>query len=268
MQAVHPYQLLAQRDADACLAAGQNALREWQAHWHPDAALALACIDAAQAGETPADSSGTWAAYGATADTALWVRREAGFERQLERFLFDLDQSAKSGERRESELAGAVVAGALRDLEGAMLAAFAPGNIAPVQAAFAAPPAWLLRRSAGTAVLRLSCGGKALDLFVPHTQLPARKKPVAPHTAPHAALTPLSTALRGCEARLTVQLGETEISLGSLASLAVGDVLRLPVGLDEPLKIFAGTGRQVGLGHLGQQDGNRAVEIFAIPQKP
>jgi flagellar motor switch/type III secretory pathway protein FliN len=73
-------------------------------------------------------------------------------------------------------------------------------------------------------------------------------------------------ALSAQRVRLDVLLAATEVDLGMLTGLQVGDILRTVHPLDEPLIVnIAGTDPQAGTrlcgGFLGQQSGGRAVEL-------
>ena len=82
---------------------------------------------------------------------------------------------------------------------------------------------------------------------------------------PNASLPPVTDffeALHGASLPLWVALSDVEIELGSLQTLAPGDVIRLPHLLDVPLNVYLGDGDDiVCTACLGQRQGRRAVEL-------
>lgn len=266
--ATHVYALLKEREIAACIEQARQAVHEWERGWCAVSGLNIDCLDAETASQLkPAPSGGQWTAYGANADSALWIWNPAGFDKQMEHQIFLLGDAGRSADRRrDSDVAGAVMLEALADLQASLVAHIVPLN-AGQQLTGEAPPAWLFRRSAGSALLQLTLGGKSMSLLIPHSQLATRAGERAQQSAKRAPVTPLSTALTHVRTKLTAELGEVELSLGSLATLAIGDVITLSSVVDQPLKLYSGPHRLMGLGYLGKQDGHRAVEIFAVPQK-
>jgi flagellar motor switch/type III secretory pathway protein FliN len=98
-------------------------------------------------------------------------------------------------------------------------------------------------------------------------QRPARSPAVAGKTK----LVPLKEAVASRPLRFSVELDPTELKLGDLQSLRIGDVLTLPHRLDSPLTLRslrttdegqAIEPARVGLAYLGARQGQRAIEIL------
>lgn len=77
----------------------------------------------------------------------------------------------------------------------------------------------------------------------------------------------LDQALGGEALVLRAMLAGTELNLGQLHALRLGDVLPLEHPLDAPVQIIAADGTPVCHGWLGQSDGRIAVEL-ALPAAP
>jgi len=99
------------------------------------------------------------------------------------------------------------------------------------------------------------------------TQRPAAR----PAPASKTRLIPLKEAMASQPLRFSVELDPTELSLGDLQSLRVGDVLALTHRLDSPLTLRSqrtiadGSATEavgVCLAYLGAQQGQRAIEIL------
>lgn len=75
-------------------------------------------------------------------------------------------------------------------------------------------------------------------------------------------LTSLKLALANQILRLRVELNDVELDLGSLQSLAEGDVIRLPHLLSQALSVHMEGHRGICAAYLGQTNGMRAVELI------
>lgn len=111
----------------------------------------------------------------------------------------------------------------------------------------------------GAVLARLVLGGHACDILfaLPTAWLPAQ--PVAKSRLP--APVPRSTALARIEVHLQVEAGRSEVALGNLLMLAVGDVIRLERSIDAPLQVFAPKGEHVFDGYLGKRGERKALEL-------
>ena len=85
--------------------------------------------------------------------------------------------------------------------------------------------------------------------------------------APHrAVLAELAEVVAPRPVRVSVHLALVELDLGTLQSLAVGDVIRLPHRLDDPLHVGVDLGDEPSRtplcrAHLAQRDGRLAAEL-------
>lgn len=77
----------------------------------------------------------------------------------------------------------------------------------------------------------------------------------------HERLAPLADGLAKQEVDLKVWLGEVELTVAILQSISVGDVIRLPARLDDPLPVTTSDGEVAFKSYLGLHDGHKAVEL-------
>lgn len=111
----------------------------------------------------------------------------------------------------------------------------------------------------GAVLARLVLGGHACDILfaLPTAWLPAL--PVAKPRLP--APVPRSSALGKLAVHLQVEAGRSEVALGNLLMLAVGDVIRLDHSIDAPLQVFAPKWEHVFDGYLGKRGERMALEL-------
>jgi flagellar motor switch/type III secretory pathway protein FliN len=74
-------------------------------------------------------------------------------------------------------------------------------------------------------------------------------------------VSPLATALAAVKLNLSVPLGEVTLELGNLATLAAGDVLRLPKRLGEPIDVLC-EGKPLARAALGESAGRKGIQIL------
>ncbi|HEX7640600.1 MAG TPA: FliM/FliN family flagellar motor C-terminal domain-containing protein [Burkholderiaceae bacterium] len=264
--AIYEYALLAQRDADACLARARAAAAQWEEDWCKKPGLDVSC------GETLAEkisSDARWCSHRRADGATFWSYQSDGLARKVQRLLFDLDNGSQIVDgRRESAIASSVADEALADLKRNLIRALTAGG-ATVDVDGEAPPEWQLRRTAGAALIQLAASGNSLGILLPHSLLPnspSRREKVA--SASHAAaLSPLPDALAATRARLSAELDGVEITLGQLTTLHSGDVLTLNHKLAQPLKIYTTSRHVAALAYLGKQEGQRAAQLAAVVQK-
>lgn len=90
----------------------------------------------------------------------------------------------------------------------------------------------------------------------------AKRQPVQ-----SASPKPVKHALEGQKVSGTVGLGSVELTVGMLASLAKGDVIRLPSRVDEPVGLRFEHSGMICKAYLGKQNGCYAVQLDGVVEK-
>jgi flagellar motor switch/type III secretory pathway protein FliN len=253
-----PYLLLKRSTTSALAERALAALTRWSAQWSALPGHSVDCADAATLAPLPAGAAPPRRRL-LDDGSAIWIAVPEASERWLEQLVFGLDElDAASDRHRSARLGVEVAAIALEELLGALGMAMTgqPSHAAP----FEAPAPALLRRGAGTVACTLRMGGRTMRVLVPAAALPAAAPPPR-----GAGLATLHQALAGASVALSVELCSTELTLGYLRTLAVGDVLALPMPLDQPLRVLGPGAAPLCAAHLGAQDGMRAVELITPP---
>jgi len=234
-----------------------GALAEWRAEWDLPAACGsrVQCLAAHEAGQ--GEFAGAWTLFGIDAENGerLWLRTDEAPREMVCAALF--------GAQAAGPIAAQFAARAWED--GCMrirrLLAFAApqGNgeadaAAPEDAHFQPWSGALVVLIQGGALdMRLHLGPTCVERLLPaQSRLPKSRLPIP---------VPVLQALQGRTLNLRVMLDEFELDLGSLASLAAGDVVQTTHALDHPLCLAAQDGAALGAGFLGQAHGKRALEL-------
>ena len=121
-------------------------------------------------------------------------------------------------------------------------------------------------RSAGSIIVRASAGTHTLNLLLDSASVASllTRNGIAASAAAPAALAKRVDylhVLRALPLRLTVQAGSVQLGLGSLASVGVGDVIRLDAAIDAPVAVLGSDGQALLHAYLGQSDGQVALEL-------
>ena len=77
----------------------------------------------------------------------------------------------------------------------------------------------------------------------------------------------LQQALSHVSLSLPVEIGQAEVDVASLLTLALGDVIRLDSCIDKPINVRGPNGEALFGAHLGRQDKAVAIEVTHLNQK-
>jgi flagellar motor switch/type III secretory pathway protein FliN len=232
----------------------------WAADWLADGSQAAQILRIAGCplAESAAMPTLHWRAFRLHAGELAWVASDQGNDRELERLIFRHDTLDASSERHlPSTLAADTAREAHAALLTAVLGAFGQGDAFPT--APAPVPTYLFKPGAGSVLLQLSLDAISVRFLLPAKLLPALAVSAPPVTM---ATSTLVDALARTPVDLTVELARPQLTLGYLQTLAVGDVLALPTHLDEVLRVDGPGSITVCGAHLGQANGQRAIELI------
>ncbi len=181
---------------------------------------------------------------------------------QVENLVFPPDRTYAEQAAGEATLASEAATAALH----ALLQAIALGCVggAPAQTG-SAPPASLLAAGSGALIVQLRVLRATCVCLLDAGAVGALYRAPAPSLP---ALPPLAyaQALRAVPVRLPLSIGQAEVALGSLVTLAVGDVVRLESSVAQPLKVSGPNGTVWFEAHLGTLDASLAIEVAKRPQ--
>ncbi len=255
MQAT-PFTLLADSVLDALEGGFSPLVASWAGQWGvpPDACK----LSVQRAWDTvPAKGAGPWTACSGKGEGAAWLYVPGELAATLERLLFAPDGSYAPQGEGQSSLAPAAARRACDALQDVLVQAAIP-------AALRVPgevPAALWRRGSGAALVTLSIGKHSCQLLMNGPALRALQgKPAAQAALPALAAVDYRQAVGSTPVVLQLTIGAAQVSLGSLMSLAVGDVVRLDAELDAPVGMATLDGKPVFDAHLGKVGDQVAVE--------
>jgi flagellar motor switch/type III secretory pathway protein FliN len=211
-----------------------------------------------------AERNGDWLALKSGA-SAVYLKRPVGIYKALALAMFGDVAKAPGLSDAPSPMVAGTLASALQDLGAAVLAALNPAKESPDVLSIAAPPpAETWDPGAGALMIRIECKPLQLRLLLPGSLSAAYLRGAeTARASPSAAPleNPLSM-LATRSVRVAAQLGEAEIDIGTLQSLAVGDVIKLDTRVDQPAQLLSADGTPLCHGYLGTRDGYKSLQLI------
>lgn len=249
-QVVRPLRWWTQVQLDAVALVLADPWSAWLWEWHGERPLTVTCTPAHEV----QDGGVEWHPVAGAEDAWVWWERgdpEAGPVRTS---LFGPEATVAAG-----SMAAAVERMSRKALEGRL--ANTLGLLEPMPAARV--PA--LERSAwsGSLIVRVSAPSLSIRLFMNGLCVAKALGPLG-YARPVEDLPPVEDGVSSLRTRASVELVGCEINLGDLQAVAVGDVLRLPHRLSEPMLVKVGD-TPVCAAHLGRRADSRAVELLQAP---
>lgn len=248
-----PIELLGESDLLRTRQTAAQALEAWRAVWGLEPREArIACVRAWESEErSPANEEGWlgWADEGAG-----WAAASPGFACAVRQSLFGPPQTGAS--EYDTPIALELCNLAIDDLVARLLAGETPSAVRKCEPGPApAIPASVFEHGSGVVAMdiRLEEG----RLFAVTRRAPRARQ----DQAGSQSFGESHGAMRAVPVALDAQLGELDIDLGTLQSLEVGDVIRLPARLDQPVRLLAPDGGTVCFGDFGTQEGFRALSL-------
>lgn len=251
---VSPFRLVRGSALAAIAGRANEALRLWEHAWGSLACARVRCISAGETGPS-LPVAGEWQCHLLVGGAPVWWSVDPDLSSQLYCRLFGLDPSGIDG---GSPVAVGVAAEALSALVTSLIAKVTGQDPAPAPPSL--PSAALLRPGSGAVAVTLETDVGSVCWLLSQEALAAYETiPLPPPVT--APVVPLPIALAATPVTLTVELARAELTLGYLRTLAVGDILTLPVKLDQALRVTGPGGGTICEAQLGTQDGARAIEL-------
>lgn len=113
----------------------------------------------------------------------------------------------------------------------------------------------------GSGAIELSCTALGLHAIVDRGVWRSMPPPERSTIRYPSRLVPLEQAVRGAMVSVEALLGSVEIALPQLLDLSRGDVLRLPLRLDEGIEVRC-EGKSLARAALGETRGRRSVQLL------
>jgi flagellar motor switch/type III secretory pathway protein FliN len=248
---VRPIRLVSAHAANAIELRVLTALLAWTQDWLPATSPELRVSVAGEVAGT--ELAGCFDAYQSDSGR-LWVRREEADDVALAAAVLGMRSHGQSISLTD-ELLKHTLAQACR-LRNEALAAVLIGQNPRLTTS--APDPGLA--AYGSGALRIECAEIGLVALVDDGALQHVPPIERAGNAADAKLKPLEQTLSAARVALTATLSGVDLSLDALLGMREGDVLRLPLRLEDPLDVEV-DGRRLVSAYLGTQDGHRAVQL-------
>lgn len=232
----------------------------WRSEWGLDnLPVDVECMRAWEASSQHRNNS--WQLRCGTPGKSVWLGWQPELERFLQRQMFPSDQRHLMQSQSMSSIAAEGAEAAVKAMVDRIAQAFAcqddgigvRDTTGPEENAFIA--------ASGALLVRIKLGEQTVTCLIDHECV----RTAAGHTAAKPAEPIVRGARQGAfnkiPVTLPIEIGQVEVDVGNLLTLAVGDVIRLNTSVDRPLSVY-GPGQQVLFNaHLGALEGKIAVEV-------
>jgi len=203
-----------------------------------------------------------WRRYGAEA--GLWIGWQPDFASDLQNNIFPPDPHCTSRQQNHVSIA---VEGTKRAVE-TLIQSIGESVGIPTQALIdgeeCAPLEEIFSMASGAISACFQVAGKSIRCLLTHETVQEIGRHPDQNRLPALPRVPLFTLLNQIPVTLPVQVGQAEVDLGSLLTLAPGDVIRLKSTIDQPLKVLGPAGEVVCRGYLGMQEQSMAIETINV----
>ena len=235
-----------------------EALEEWRTAWGLDMLdIRIECVRAWDA--EPAQPALPWQRCYAQGQKSVWIAWQPEFFRYVQRHLFPPDQRHVLRPGGEISLAS----------EGAEKATLAFSERVAGAAGLAVtdahgthiPPSAVFDRGSGAVFARIRVGEQSAACVFNYDCIRAMNDTPASQAAAALPVADIRTALRNIPLALPIEIGQAEVEVGALMTLAVGDVIRLQASVDKPLTVYGPERNALFDGYLGTVERNVALEV-------
>ncbi|WEF32856.1 FliM/FliN family flagellar motor C-terminal domain-containing protein [Pseudoduganella chitinolytica] len=256
---VRPYALLGAAVLAAVRAQCESAVATWCRDWGVDAsAFVVTCHRAWEQSAAPA-----WRGSLQSGAESMWLGWDNELRGSLQRLLFPPDRQV--GPHTGAATLAAAAASAALDALAAVLGRALLDNEVPFAGDAADVPAAMRQHGSGAVLAEIRLDRHACWCLLGHDSV-LRLGGARPAAAAPLAALDYPALLGDQPVRLAVAAGQASVGLGSLLSLAPGDVIRLDTLADQPLAVAGPDGAVLLRGYLGTSERQLALDIVAGDQ--
>jgi hypothetical protein len=245
---VRPFRLVGESDRVALRSALRDSMSAWVQAWFSQAPQVNLEFDS----QPETGIARGWLAVGELPDRWIAWRQDSALAKAMLRHLFPGTGAGSSA----GSLGDAVVRDCMADLAGSCLAAAGM----PANSLNCDPTSLPVGYGSGSQFARLT--GDSFDQALAFggavvEALAAASRPIPAVGSLQARL----SAIGAGKVRLEVTLGDAELSLAELASIAVGDVIALDSSPRDPLAVRTGDGQPAFHAHLGRNAERKVLQV-------
>ncbi len=240
----------------AVQAAFTNAARRWAADWGVDPTQVG--VSATRAWETVPASQG-WTGNAEAEGRRVWFAYTEALVSEVEKAVFgsSADGSMVRSGRAILALCGAIQA--RTELVDAMVRVAVTAGYAAPTSGSGAIPGTVWKRGSGAVLVQVDIGGQQCRVLLDGSAVRALQAPTA--ALPALKAVDYGAAVADVPVVLQLRIGGARVGLGSLLSVAEGDVIALSAPTDVPASLSIGGGEPVLRAFMGRCGDTMAVEL-------
>lgn len=255
-----PFSLLGRSTLEAVRMAVAAGITDWAGEWGvPQDSVSVQADRASDAAVTRTVGAPAWSHHLGLPTRGIWLAAHPDLLAELQRLMFVPDGTFGPQGDTHPHFAPAAAQIALDSFVASIAREALPGQDDIARCAGTEPGKACFARGSGAVLLTIKLGKQQCRLLLDHASvLEFCSMPDA-----LAGLKPVSfrKALESVPVTLSLKAGATQIKLGSLVSLEVGDVIRLDASVDAPLSLSTPEGTLILDAYLGRVGNDMAVEV-------
>lgn len=256
---VEPFMLIGASVLASVRSAAELAARDWTADW--GLAADAVTLGARRACESSVpETTGAWSCF-ASQGQHVYVGWHPDSTAVLQELMFAPDAVHAPAFADVAQLAPAAARAAI-DALACALASSLLGSAGSTPAACQAPEAAHYRRGGGAVVLSVAIGRQQSCLVLDQACVRRLAGQATVAALPALAKVDIQRELSDTGVILDLNVGTARVGLGSLMTLAIGDVIRLNAPVEQPISLSLPSGVPVLNGYLGKVGTQLAVELI------
>lgn len=257
---VQPFALLGASILDKIMRDVVSVMETWRSEWGLEKlSIAAECIRAWEA--SPQQRNMPWQMRYAGTGKEAWMAWQPELTRFIQRQMFPSEQRHAIQLLSAPSIAAATAEEAVHRLASQLagMLSFHTDDGKSMEAG--RPKDAFFSVGSGALLVRITLGDQIVSCLLDHAcvqavagnALPRRDDPI-PQSGFHNALENISVTL-------PIEIGQAEVNVENLLTLAVGDVIRLDTSVDKPLTVVGPAQEALFDGYLGTLEGKIAIEV-------
>jgi flagellar motor switch/type III secretory pathway protein FliN len=237
-----------------------DAITAWQSEWGLEQLdVSIECVRAWES--SVQHQNPTWKERYDESGKSVWVAWQPDFPKYIQRQMFAPDQRHLMQPQNAMSIAFDMAEGSTLALADRMGGLFSSAMRAEESGAAICPDDSVFAVASGAVLVSARLGDHIVLCLLNHDCIKGMSGTTMPRMGDPIHKGSLNQALGKLGVTLPIELGQAEVDVGSLLTLAVGDVIRLRSSIDKPLTVYGPNREALFYGHLGTVDGNIAIEV-------
>lgn len=259
----YPFRLLGRSTVDFLVTRAQQSLERWRSDWMLETKFTVACA-AATKDQVSDINAADWRQHQLLSGVSVWIYAQPTLLQSIENIIFGKNKIQITNEPNQPSC---IALGVAKDAQKNLFESIIHGLTEQTSQSLLSANDQstfnrLFQKGSATALCTIKFHHEVINLLLPYISIPKTAKSGEENQSmlPLKFLS-LHHALTNTFVTLKIEVGDAELTLGHLNTLAVGDVLRLDSSLDGGISVFGPGTLPICNAHLGKLADSYAIEL-------